>query len=172
MNFGSCSFGCTPGPETFTRLNDTFKGKGNHMSRVTDDIILASFQESYDPEVLRGCTHILNVAEELNVSCRVDREYAKHGVPDDCSDTDITRILGPCIQFIADAHAAGGTVLVHCLEGVSRSVCVVLAYLCVARGMAFHDAYARVRDVRPHIDVFPQYESDTRRWVASKCNGE
>lgn len=134
------------------------------MSRVQRDLVLASFEESYDDEALRRITHVLNVAEECDVPGRVGRTYAKYGVPDDCDATDITAIFEPCLRFIADAHARGCGVLVHCLEGISRSACVVLAYMC-SRGWTYDDAYARIRSVRPHVDVFPRYEADTKRWA-------
>ncbi len=105
-------------------------------------------------------------ADECVVSERVGRVYAKHGVRDDCPDTDITAIFPKCIEFIRSAHAAGGSVVVHCLEGVSRSVCVAVAYMC-STGMTPDQAFDAVRAVRA-IDVFPRYEADTRAWVVSE----
>lgn len=99
---------------------------------VLPGLYVSGFEESFRcPD---SVTHVLNVAAECEVSERVGRTYLACGVPDDCPDTDIRTILPPCIDFIHAAHAAGGTVLVHCLEGISRSVCVVVAYMVAALG--------------------------------------
>lgn len=42
----------------------------------------------------------------------------------DLSHADLLQHLPATCHFIADARAAGGTVLVHCLAGVSRSTTV------------------------------------------------
>jgi hypothetical protein len=52
------------------------------------------------------------------------------------------------MRFIAAAHADGGFVIVHCLEGRSRSVAVALAYQAARRGEDL---------IRPVVDVFPKY---------------
>ena len=60
------------------------------MSVVLPNLILASFEESFDHNVNVNVTHILNVALECDVSERVDRVYAKHGIADDCENSDMT----------------------------------------------------------------------------------
>lgn len=45
--------------------------------------------------------------------------------------------------------AAGETVLVHCVAGISRSAAVVIAYLLLQRDMPLRDAVATVRRARP-----------------------
>jgi protein-tyrosine phosphatase len=126
------------------------------MTAVTPNIIVAGFEESFEPR-LRHATHVLNVASECEVSERVGRTYAKHAIRDDDERDSLLDILDACLEFIAAAHASGGTVIVHCLEGKSRSVAVALAYMAVHQGDDFWDAYERVRLLRPVVDVFPKY---------------
>lgn len=47
----------------------------------------------------------------------------------DVEDEDIDRFFEAAARFINAAAAAGGSALVHCHEGRSRSVTLVLAYL-------------------------------------------
>lgn len=130
-------------------------------------LVVAGFQESYDPDVIDGVTHILNVAAECNVRERVGRVYAKIAIRDDDESENIARILPDCVLFITSAHEAGGIVLVHCLEGVSRSACVAIAYLCVRDGMSYDDALLQLRQVRPQVDPFPTYAEQTRVWLSN-----
>ena len=51
----------------------------------------------------------------------------------DVEDDDISTHFAVAYAFIAGAAAAGGAVLVHCHEGKSRSVALVLAYLMRAK---------------------------------------
>lgn len=136
------------------------------MSYVIDNIVVGSFQESFDYNILEkwNVTHILNVATELNVNERVERSYVKHAVPDDCPDTDITTIFDACIQYIDSAHKAHGCVFVHCLEGKSRSVCVVLAYLVTKRHWSFDAVLSSIMMHRPQIDPYPIYLDQTRAY--------
>lgn len=141
------------------------------MSQIIPNLIVASFEESFDDEVLSlyHISHILNVAEELHVSERVGRMYAKFGVADDCDKTDIRVILSECLSFIKAAIASGGTVLVHCLEGKSRSVCVVLCHLVFESGFTFEQAFEHIKTTRPNIDVFPAYKRQCEDFVRQSC---
>jgi atypical dual specificity phosphatase len=46
-------------------------------------------------------------------------------------------------------HGSGGSVLVHCKAGVSRSSAVIASALAVAEGRRFRDALAEVQAARP-----------------------
>ncbi len=76
-----------------------------------------------------------------------------------------------CIKFIKDAIAEGGTVLVHCYAGVSRSTTIVIAYLMQEHGMAYLDAMQHVRKCRWFInpnDGFKRQLQQFSRELAAK----
>ncbi len=58
-------------------------------------------------------------------------------------------------DFIAEQVRAGRKVLVHCHEGVSRSVTMVLAYLIAHRGLTLAQAYRRIVFNRPVAHPHP-----------------
>lgn len=138
------------------------------MSLIIDGLVLGGLHESFDRDLLvkYHVTHVLNVASECNIKSRVDLVYAKYGVPDDCHLTDICTILGSCMDFMCEAQKNGGCVFVHCLEGVSRSVCVVLCYLVKIEGWCHRDALKYLESCRSHIDPFPQYLEQTIEFCA------
>jgi dual specificity phosphatase 12 len=140
------------------------------MSQILPNLILGSFEESFNSPLLVDVTHVLNVASECYVSERVGKIYKKVAVPDDCPSADITTIFPLCIDFIVTAHETNGCVFVHCLEGVSRSVCVVLCYLVQHQGWTTAHALEHLSLCRPHIDPFPIYLTQTTNHL-SKYNG-
>ena len=142
------------------------------MYLILPRLLLGSFEESFDKALLTDhrVTHILNVADECNVSERVNRSYAKHGVPDDCNESDLSVILDACREFIRDAHCVDGCVFVHCLEGVNRSACVVLAYMVCDLGWGACSALAHLRTCRPIVDPFPRYLAQTLLYSQLKSN--
>lgn len=62
-----------------------------------------------------------------------------------------------CIDFISKTE---GSVLVHCMAGISRSATIVIAYLMSENQMSFSDAYAYVKKrrsiVRPNSGFLRQ----------------
>ena len=144
-------------------------GSGGGATAVLPGLLLAGFEESFDRRALaaHGVTHVLNVAAECEVSQRVGLAYQKHGLPDDDPAADIRAVLGPCMAFLRAAHDGGGCALVHCLEGVSRSACVVACYMVAHLGWAWPRAWARLRRLRPAVDPFPLYLAQTAAWLAA-----
>lgn len=140
------------------------------MSLIVPNLIVGSFEESFDRSILKQytVTHILNVATECEVSDRVDLVYAKYAIEDDCPDesADITKIMDDCMRFIKNAHDVGGCVFVHCLEGKSRSVCVVLAYMCKHLMWNWNDAYLHMERNRPQMDIYMKYFYATKLWLS------
>eukprot|EP00347_Sterkiella_histriomuscorum_P016112 403354447 len=68
---------------------------------------------------------------------------------------NIMKHFASAISFIRDAISSGGTILVHCYAGISRSASCVIAYLMQDKGMPFFEAMSYVRK-RRHI-VFPNF---------------
>ncbi|KAL6066864.1 hypothetical protein QOT17_009225 [Balamuthia mandrillaris] len=125
---------------------------------------VGSVEEAFDETVLRNVTHIVNVASELVIKQRADHKYFWRGVGDDDPEGNITTILEPCAGFIEEALREGteggreSAVLVHCLEGKSRSVCVVLYYICtrLRRMYDAEEVLKHVKERRSVVDIYWQ----------------
>jgi hypothetical protein len=72
--------------------------------------------------------------------------------------------LDDATSFIA-AHLRRGCVLVHCGAGKSRSVAIVIAYLCRYAGMSFVEAAAFVAERRPGACPAPCFAEAIKRWL-------
>ncbi|GAB1519814.1 hypothetical protein RhiTH_002884 [Rhizoctonia solani] len=51
----------------------------------------------------------------------------------DSAESDLLSRLDECVEYVQSARLGGGTVVVHCLMGLSRSVCVVAACVGVVK---------------------------------------
>ncbi len=76
-----------------------------------------------------GFTHILNMAVELNLDSTFLESrgiQVKHIAADDTINYNIRVHFEEAFQFIEDALAKNGRILVHCAVGVSRKLTFVL----------------------------------------------
>lgn len=137
------------------------------MSKVIDNLYVAGVEETYNIEFKSKITHFLNVANEVNICERIDHVYKKIGINDDDFNSDIRDILDECLLYLRTV-LENNTVCIHCLEGKSRSVCVCIAYLCLDKGMEYHDAYKLMKITRPQIDIFPLYEKQLIEYLHHK----
>lgn len=142
------------------------------MSIILDNLILCSFEESFNRELLvkNKITHILNVARECEISDRINLIYKKISIADDCPDTDISTIFTSCNNFIKEVHLNGGNIIIHCLEGISRSVCVTLCYMVQILNWDFKEAYLHIYRIRPIIDIYPKYLDQTLDFISNKID--
>lgn len=77
---------------------------------------------------------------------------------------DLDEYLDDATSFIT-AHIRRGCVLVHCGAGKSRSVAVVIAYLCRYAGMSLTEALAFVSARRKGACPAPCFVEAIKRWL-------
>ncbi|XP_052004421.1 dual specificity protein phosphatase 19-like [Xyrauchen texanus] len=113
-------------------------------------LLLGSQDAAHDFGTMRKykVTHVLNVAYGVENAFPDLFIYKTLSILD-LPDTDIISYIQECAQFIDQAKADKGVVLVHCNSGVSRSVSVVTGYLMLREKRAFGDAFALVKSARP-----------------------
>ena len=111
---------------------------------------LASFVQYKHIDLADGESHALGPAHD-----RYGKEHPSRGLED---------YLDDATSFIA-AHIRRGCVLVHCGAGKSRSVAVVIAYLCRYAGMSFVEAAAFVAERRPGACPAPCFADAIKRWL-------
>jgi len=112
---------------------DSEKRQGASLIYKSDSggrILLGGIFGALEPEALLniGVTHILTMAQEINLSKDGYKGIKKLKL--DISDTlcaDLDSFLDKGIGFIKNALSCNGTVYVHCYQGKSRSVAIILA---------------------------------------------
>ncbi|KAL0836785.1 hypothetical protein Bca101_088675 [Brassica carinata] len=151
----------------------------NVPSLIQEGLYLGSFAAASNKNVLKSCnvTHILTVASSLRPAHPGDFVYKvvpgikgftllyriyvflallRSGISCfvyvivvDKEDTNLEIYFDECIDFIDEAKKQGGSVLVHCFVGKSRSVTVIVAYLMKKHGMTLTQALQHVQSIRP-----------------------
>lgn len=102
----------------------------------------------------QGITHVLNMAQELNLdvhklaanNIRVLSISAK-----DTRDYNIRSDFDTAFQFIDDCLKKKGKIIINCARGISRSATIVLGYLMFRYNMKLNDAYKLVVNLRPQV---------------------
>ncbi|KAI1899499.1 hypothetical protein AGOR_G00062430 [Albula goreensis] len=125
---------------------------------IKPNLLLASQDAAQDLSTLRTfkVSHILNVAYGVENSFPDLFVYKTLNILD-LPDTIITSYFKECSQFIDQAKAENGVVLIHCNAGVSRSASVVIGYLMSRDGLTFDEAFASVKRARPAICPNPGF---------------
>ncbi|XP_076442865.1 dual specificity protein phosphatase 3-like [Babylonia areolata] len=102
-----------------------------------------------------GVTHVLNAAvgnTKYHVNTNVEK-YKKHNISfmgieaTDFMNFDLSPFFGQAADYIADSLKEG-KVFVHCVQGVSRSASLVIAYLMLKHRMTVQTATRLVRTRR------------------------
>ena len=113
-----------------------------------------------------GITHVVCMAAECQNSFEGALSYFRPPGPDlwDEVSADITPAILPALAFIDAARASdtGTRVLVHCVEGVSRSASVVIALIARDKKLSVEDALKFVQEKRPVANPNPAFLEQLR----------
>jgi protein-tyrosine phosphatase len=121
------------------------------MSLIIDGLYVGSFAEASNKEWLQenNISHILNLAKELPEY--FPSEFAYKKIPlEDLPTCKMNRHFSEIFRFIDEGRKLG-TVLVHCMMGISRSASAVLYYLMEKEGMSFTKARRFLKEKRTFV---------------------
>ena len=109
-------------------------------------------------------THVLNMAGNLEpaVSDPADRRYLHIKLQD---LGNISPFLDQIYQFISDALAGGGQVLVHCQMGANRSAAACLAFLAKHQRKPVAEALAQLKAAHRKSFPGPWFQGQIRDWL-------
>jgi len=150
-------------------------GWRNHSDSVIEGkLYLGNLTTASTPQSLheRKITHIVSCCFEPIPAHHPASGYIIHKIPvnDTLTDNILIHLPAAC-QFI---HAAmsdpQSVVLVHCVQGLSRSATVVAAYLMWARRMSATDALTVVRQAREQVWVNPSFHEQLVVFEACRYN--
>ncbi|KAN0097436.1 Protein-tyrosine phosphatase-like protein [Tylopilus felleus] len=100
----------------------------------------------------RRITHIVSVCNDAIPAEIPESGIAHLRIPvEDVDFADLLIWLPTACQFIEQAIADGGAVLVHCHQGLTRSATVVAAYLMCTRRIDATQAMSAVRQAREQV---------------------
>jgi len=122
-------------------------------------------------------THILSICSDP-----IPAELPEAGIRhkrisvEDVDYADLLIHLPSACHFIDQALRSGGVVLVHCVQGISRSAAVVAAYLMWSRRVNSTQALEMVRTARDHIWPNPGFQEqlvlfELCQYAPGPCNG-
>ena len=135
------------------------------MTRIDKNLFLGTIEAATDVILLgsNAITHIVSVDSvplPRKISAMLPRISFMHMQVSDLPDEDILSHLGEAIEFMDSAISRGGSVLVHCFRGRSRSATVVIAYLMYKHHYKLEKAFFKVKSKRdcinPHLGFLAQ----------------
>ena len=139
------------------------------MSRVAPCLYVGDERAAADRATLRaaGVTHVLNCTAHPNsLENEADApSYMQLGLMD--STADLPRMQGALLSgsnWIAEAIRGGGTVLVHCHRGISRSATIAMAYLVRATQQPVDAVFEQMRACRRCVDPNLGYMCALKEW--------
>lgn len=140
---------------------------------ILENVLLGSIGAAYSKEHLlaSNVSHILCVASSPQLKYPDLFAYAKIKIQDR-ADNDLFAHFSECCHFIDTARSARdgqGVVLVHCYQGVSRSVAIVCAYLIKTLKFSLDQSLDFVREKgRPQANPNSGFIGMLRRWEAQQ----
>jgi protein-tyrosine phosphatase len=128
-----------------------------YMTQILDHLYLGDIETSKQANNIQ---YILNLSNDKNYKEINGIKYL-HIPIDDNRSQNISQYFEQSIQFIEEAIQQQKNILVHCMNGVSRSVSIILAYM-LYKGYTLKDAFLFVKNkreyqyTRPNIGFFKQ----------------
>ncbi|XP_078429454.1 mitogen-activated protein kinase phosphatase 1 [Wolffia australiana] len=137
-------------PDSKPHLSSRFSRFDKECSKVADHIYVGGDAVARDREILRknAITHILNCVGGSSAEYfKPELVYKTLWLTDSPSE-DITSVLYDVFDYFEEVREQGGRVFVHCYQGVSRSISLVIAYVMWRKGQSFDDAFRLVKAAR------------------------
>jgi dual specificity MAP kinase phosphatase len=126
----------------------------NHSSLILPFLYLGAERNAHN---IKELTYRTNITFILNVSWEAAETYPDQFVYkripiSDKADEPIALHFKEAFEFIEQARKSGKNVLVHCVQGISRSATLTIAYLMWHKRIPLSRALAHVKHCRPVIN--------------------
>ncbi|XP_067944186.1 dual specificity protein phosphatase 22-like isoform X2 [Watersipora subatra] len=139
-------------------------GKG--MSKVLEGLYVGCYADFTDEEQLSAnkITHVISavkIAPDIQLPSNISRIVID--INDNTSESISPHFLR-CIEFIHRARAKGGSVLVHCMAGVSRSVTITAAYILAISDLNWREVLSCIRAARSVANPNFGFQHQLQEW--------
>lgn len=116
-------------------------------------------------------THILSVdSEDPQRLLPDDGQFVRKWINiSDEVTSDLLSYMNDCVRFIRQAVDAGTAALVHCQAGRSRSATIVTAYLMQKYQLSFTEAYQKLQNIKPDVQVNSGFEEQLCLYETMQC---
>ena len=123
------------------------------MSKITDKLFIGNINDAFAKDKLHqnGITHIINTTVDIPNYFEDDFEYLRISVNDSFTENISDHFLS-VICFIKKVFNDNGIVLIHCHEGISRSVSFAIAFIIYQDKITYDDAFNIIVKNRPIAD--------------------
>ena len=129
-------------------INDYYS---KYLSEIIPNFLyLSSYNAAKNNELLNknGITHIINCAADFCANVYENEyNYLSFYLKDHVME-NIECVFYESIQYIEKAKESNGKVLVQCIQGISRSVSIIIAYLIYKNKMTYDKAFELVQSKR------------------------
>ena len=129
------------------------------ISWVTDDVAITSVNGAEEALLEEGY-FVINVAEEI-----LNDAHARIPIDSSSRDLDHQRQTVDLIAGVIEGvlHYTDQKVVIHCQQGMERSVLAVACWLRKYKGMSLDEAYLLIRRARP-------IALDCREWIGESTS--
>lgn len=111
-----------------------------------------------------GISHMLNCsAEDCKPHFPQQFKY-RNLYLENVKEEHVDQLLYEAFDFIEDAHARGGRVLVYCESGNSRSGAILFAYLIWRMQLVFKEVFYLMREIRPQMMIQSAFMLRLVKW--------
>ncbi|XP_049887984.1 dual specificity protein phosphatase MPK-4-like [Pectinophora gossypiella] len=144
------------------------------VDKIDDGLYLGNLATARNYNTMRrlGITHILTidlVPLPQVIQRHTPKFTCKYIKLADIPKEDLISILPVTNEFIKEAVASGGTILVHCYFGVSRSGAVVVGYIMSKYKLCYDDALYVVRSKRRYVHPNMGFVAQLKLWGHMGC---
>ena len=136
-----------PQPPSPTDIPATKDIENHPATKVADFLFLGNINDAANAETLTalGIDHVLNVTAVTPSYKMSNKITYKQLLAADNGSQNIKQYFDEAFLFIDAAKKSGGSVLIHCQAGVSRSPTIAIAYLIKYFSMKMLDAYQYIK---------------------------
>jgi protein-tyrosine phosphatase len=141
--------------------DDLASHMNSHSSQILEWLYLGGYRNSSNFKELTVRTqigYILNVSIECQNSFPGEFIYKKYDL-EDTPGQDISQHFEEASEYLEEARKSSKNVLVHCIQGMSRSASFVIAYLLSKQNMTLRQAYDHVFSKRSIVRPNPGFMS-------------